>query len=144
MGFLQTEYHFLITDPRQLFFFIGTTSCLEENTDLYGNDIEPVTQRVTNSWQECGNHLKKNWMPFTKLWITNTFLVIVMLIYYEFTFLDALCNQYTQCRYWTWRGPYSLQCWLKTSDAGRYQDNGVFSGPKGCFSSKWSHKDSGI
>ena len=59
-----------------------------------------------------------------------------MLIYYEFPFLDSLCNQFPQCNYWTWRGPSSIDCWLKTSDAGRTQENGIFSGPKGCSSSR--------
>ena len=68
-------------------------------------------------------------------WITNTLLVIVTLIYYESNFLDALCNQFEQCTHWTWKGPqgsYGIECWLKTSDAGRQQQNGVFSGTKGC------------
>ena len=57
---------------------------------------------------------------------------IVTLIY-DFTFLDALCNQFTQCNYWTWKGlQLGRQCWLKTSDAGSTQQNGAFSGPKGC------------
>ena len=69
-----------------LIFFIGTSSlgyspCLEENTDYTGNDITPVTQRFTNSWQECGNYLLNSWMPFTKLWITKTFSVFVTLKY---------------------------------------------------------------
>ena len=58
---------------------------------------------------------------------------------YEFTFLDALCNNFTQCKYWTWKGgpeAFGTDCWLKTSDAGRTQQNGVFSGPKGCSSGK--------
>ena len=42
-----------------LFFFVGIGSCLEKNTDLFGNDITPVTQRLTNSWQECGNYFLK-------------------------------------------------------------------------------------
>ena len=50
---------FFMTNLRYLFFFIGTSSCLEENTDFNGNDIIPLTQRFTNSWQECGNYFLK-------------------------------------------------------------------------------------
>ena len=58
-----------------------------------------------------------------------------MLIYYEFTFLDALCNHFTRCNYWTWN-PHDSLCWLKTSDAGRKQKNGAFSGTKTCSDGK--------
>ena len=31
---------------------------------------------------------------------------------------------------------YGYECWLKTSNAGISQQNGVFSGPKGCSSGR--------
>ena len=77
-------------------------------------------------------------MPFTKLKITNTFIVIVTLIY-ELNFLDDLCYNTPQCKYWTWvQNPLipGTDCFLKTSDYGKTKQIGAFSGPKGCSTGK--------
>jgi len=84
--------------PYRIRILAGIGSCLEENTDYTGNNLTPITIRITNSWQEC----------------------------------DALCNQFSQCNYWTWKEQQNNVCWLKTSDTGSTFQNGVFSGPKGC------------
>ena len=93
-----------------------------ENTDLNGNDITPVTERIANSWEECGN--QRTSKTQTRKRIIPSYNSI----------LDHLCQQFANCKYWTWKGPDLLHCWLKTSAAGIMQENGVQSGSKGCSS----------
>ena len=58
---------------------------------------------------------------------------------------DVLCQQNRECDFWTWKGlewsdanSFGTQCWLKTSDEGQNQQNGVYSGSKSC---SWTKND---
>ena len=46
-------------------------------------------------------------------------------------FSVELCEQFSNCDYWTWKGNGN-GCWLKTSMEGKRQQSGSYSGRKKC------------
>ena len=92
-------------DYTQLAFIVILETCLEDNIDLYGNDInsDPTDE---NYGSGAGRRASSNEC-------------------------QQLCRLTKRCAFFTYKLSSRL-CWLKTTDSGRRSQKGAISGPKVC------------